>query len=64
MASDEQIRDKRLQYVISRAAGRIFALSSDKINQYEYLAGEILLSQKHRIIEQAKPTNSLLDISL
>lgn len=64
MASDEQIRDKRLQYVINKAAGRIFALSSDNINEYEYLAGEILLSQQHRIIEQAKPTNSLLDKSL
>ena len=39
MTIDDQIRDEKLQYNINREAPKIFALSSDKINKYEYLTG-------------------------
>ena len=59
MTNDDQIRDEKLQYDINRA--KISALSSSKINKYEYLAGEeILPSYQIRIIEQTKFTNSSL----
>ena len=37
MTTDNQIRDKKLQYDINREASKISALSSGKINKYEYL---------------------------
>ena len=40
MISDDQIRDKKLQYNINRKAAKISALSSGKIDKYEYLTGE------------------------
>ena len=47
----------KLQYDINREAEKISALSSGKINKYEYLTGEeILLSDIKRVIEQAKFT--------
>ena len=58
---DDQIRDKKLQYDINREAARISALSSGKIDKYEYLTGEeILTSNQKQIIEQAKFTYSPL----
>ena len=33
----DQIRDEKLQYDINRKAAKISALSSDKIDKYEYL---------------------------
>ena len=55
MTIDDQIRDEKLQYDINREAVKISALSSGKINKYEYLAGEEILSSNQRqIIEQAK----------
>ena len=55
MAIDEKIRDKKLQYDINREAAKISALSSSKIEKYEYLTGEQILSSNQRqIIEQAK----------
>ena len=49
------IRDEKLQYDINREAAKISALSSNKIDKYEYLTGEdILPSNKQQIIEQAK----------
>ena len=40
---------------INRKASKILALSSSKIDKYEYLTGEELLpSDQSRIIEQAK----------
>ena len=48
-----------MQYDINREASKISALSSGKIDKYEYLLGEkILLSTQQQIIEQAKFTYS------
>ena len=56
-----EMRDQKLQYDINREATKISALSSRKIDKYEYLTGEeILPSDQSRIIEQAKFTYSLL----
>ena len=37
MTTEDQIRDKKLQYDINREAAKISALSSGKIDKYEYL---------------------------
>ena len=42
MTIDDQIKDEKLQYDINREAVKVSALSSGKINKYEYLAGEYL----------------------
>ena len=61
MNIEDQIRDEKLQYDINREAAKISALSSGKIDNYEYLNGEdILPSNKKQIIEQAKFTYSPL----
>ena len=61
MAIDDQIRDEKLQYEINKEAAEISALSSGKIDKYEYLTGkEILPSNQKQIIEQAKFTYSPL----
>ena len=53
MAIDDKIKDEKLQYDINREAAKISALSSGKIDKYEYLTGvEILPSD--RIIKQVK----------
>ena len=55
MTIDDHIRDEKLQYDINREATKISALSSGKIDKYEYLTGEdILVSNQKQIIEQAK----------
>ena len=55
MTIDDQIRDKKLQYDINREAAKISALSSNKLNKYEYLPGEETLpSNQQQIIEQDK----------
>ena len=55
MIIDDQIMDEKLQYDINREAAKISALSSGKINKYEYLTGEeILPSNQKQIIKQAK----------
>ena len=52
---NDKIRDEKLQYNISREAAKISALSSGKIDKYEYLTGEeIFPSNQRQIIEQAK----------
>ena len=57
MTTEDQIRDKKLKYDINREAAKISALSSDKIDKYEYLTDyEILPSNQQQIIEQAKFT--------
>ena len=57
MTIEDQIRDEKLQYDINREAAKISALSSGKIDKYEYLTGEeILPSNQQQIIEQAKFT--------
>ena len=61
MATDDQVKDEKLQYDINREAAKISALSSGKIDKYEYLTGvEILPSNQKQIIEQAKFTYSPL----
>ena len=55
MTINDQIRDEKLQYDINREAAEISALSSGKIDKYEYLTGkEILPSNQQQIIEQAE----------
>ena len=52
MTIEDQIRDEKLQYDINRKATKIPALSSGKIDKYEYLTGEgILPSNQQQIIE-------------
>ena len=59
MAIENQIRDEKLQYDINREAAKISALSSSKIDKYEYLTGEeILPYNQQQIIEHAKFTHS------
>ena len=54
MSIENQIRDEKLQYDINRETAKISALSSGKIDKYEYLTGEeILPSNQQQIIEQA-----------
>ena len=61
MTSEDQIRDEKLQYDINREAAKISALSSGKIDTYEYLTSEeILTSDQLQMIEQAKRTYSPL----
>ena len=55
MTIEDRIKDEKLQYVINREAGKISALSSGKIDKYEYLTGEeILPSNQQQIIQQTK----------
>ena len=59
MTIEDQIRDEKLQYDINRESVKISALSSGKIDKYEYLTGEeILPSNQQQIIELAKFTYS------
>ena len=61
MTIDDQIRDEKLQYDINRETAKISTLSSGKIDKYECLTGEeILSSNQKEIIEQAKFTYSLV----
>ena len=61
MAIDDKIIDEKLQYDINREAAKISALSSSKIDKYEYLTGEeILPFDQTRIIQEAKFTYSPL----
>ena len=55
MTIDNKFTDEKLKYNINRKATKISALSSGKIDKYEYLAGEeILPSNRKQIIEEAK----------
>ena len=61
MTIEDKIKDEKIQYDINREAAKISALSSGKIDQYEYLTGEeILPLNKQQIVEQAKFTYSPL----
>ena len=52
MPIDERTRDEKLQYHINKEAAKISALTSGKIDKYEYLTGkEILPCNQSRIIE-------------
>ena len=61
MTIENKSKDEKLQYDINRETAKISALSSGKIDKYEYLTGEeILPSNQQQIIEQAKFTYSPL----
>ena len=65
MTIEDQIKDEKLQYDINREAAKISALSSGKLDKYEYLTGEeILPSNQRQIIQQAKFTYSPLGKAL
>ena len=52
MTIDDKIKNEKLQYHINREVTKISALSSGKIEKYEYLTGkEILPSDQSRKIE-------------
>ena len=61
MTVNAQIKDGKLQYDINREAAKVSAISSGKIDKYEYLTDEEILpsNQKH-VIEQIKFTYSPL----
>ena len=55
MISDEKIRDEKLQNFINSETAKISALSSGKLDKFDYLtAEEILPSNQRQIIEQGK----------
>ena len=55
MTIEDQIKDEKLQYDINREAVKISALSSGKLDKYEYLSGEeILPSSQQQLIQQTK----------
>ena len=61
MTNDDYIKDENVQLNINREAGKISALSSGKIDKYEYLTGDKRLpSNQKQIIQQAKFTYSPL----
>ena len=63
MTIEDQIKDEKLQYDINREAAKISALSSGKLDKYEYLTGEeILPSNQQQIIQQAKFKKKFLKI--
>ena len=61
MTIEDQVKDEKLQYGINRQAAKVSALTSGKIDKYEFLTGEeILPSNQQQIIQQAKFTYSPL----
>ena len=48
MRINDQIRDEKLQYDINREAAKISALSSIKIDKYEYFTGEEILPSNQK----------------
>ena len=62
MTIDDKIKDQKLQHDVRREAAKISTLSSGKIDKYEYLTGEEILSfNQKQIKEQAKFTYSPLE---
>ena len=58
MAIDDKIRDEKLQHDTNREKPKILALSSGKIDKYEYLTGEEILPPGQRgVITQGTSTN-------
>ena len=48
MTIGDMIRDEKLQYDIKREAAKISALSTRKIDKYEYLTGEKIVPFNQR----------------
>ena len=54
MTVDDKIKDEKIQYDFNSEAAKMSALSSGKIDKYEYLTGEeILPFDQSRVTEQA-----------
>ena len=49
MTTDDEIRDEKLPY-INREAAKVSALSSAKIDKYDYVTGEEILPSNQRKI--------------
>ena len=61
VTSDDKIRDGKLHYGINIEVAKILALSSGKVDKYEYCTvEEILPSPQSQILEEAKFTHSPL----
>ena len=57
MTLDDKIRNEKLQYDINKETAEISALSSGKIDKYEYLkCEEILPTDQSKLTEQPKFT--------
>ena len=55
MIFDEKIRDEKLQNYVNSETAKISALSSGKLDKFDYLTDEeILPSNQRQIIEQDK----------
>ena len=50
MTIDDQIKDEKRQYDINREAAKTSALSSCKIDKYEYLTGDGILNKLNLLI--------------
>ena len=62
MTIDDKIKDEKLQYSIKKEAGETSALSSEKVDKYDYLTGEeIFPSNKGQIINQVTFSYSPLE---
>ena len=48
MTIDDQIKERKLQYDINREAAKISALSSGKIDKYEYITVEEILPSNEK----------------
>ena len=61
MTINDEIRNEELKYGINKKAAEITALSSGKIDKYDYLTGkEVLPSNQQEMLEQAKFSYSTL----
>ena len=61
MRTDDRIRDEKLHYDVTRDTPNISEISSGKIDKYECITGEEILSpDQSRMLEQAKFTHYLL----
>ena len=60
---DEKIKANQAQYDLDREAAKISALSSKKLDKYEYLSGEDL-GHKPGVVERAKFEYSPLGMTL
>ena len=48
MTTDDKIRDEKVQNDVNREGAKISALSSGKIDKYEFLIGEEILPDKKK----------------
>ena len=62
MTTEKKIRNEKLQHNINREAAEISALSSGKIDKYEYLTGEeILFPGQKRVIYIYSPLGKAIE---